>query len=143
MKKLRGAVAFGCGLVFAVGLGISGMTRPQKILDFLDVLGNWDPSLAFVMLGALGVTVLTFSRILRRPRPLLDSAFDVPTKTSLDGRLLLGAAIFGVGWGIAGFCPGPAIVSAAAGGTRTLVFVLAMVGAMAAFGFVSTRKSAR
>lgn len=138
MSRVRGVVAFVCGLVFAIGLGISGMTRPEKVLDFLDVAGRWDPSLVCVMGGALGVTALLFPRVLRRHRPLFDSEFHLQAKRAIDGRLLLGAGLFGIGWGIAGFCPGPAVVNLAAGADRTLVFVAAMVGAMWIFGLAES-----
>jgi uncharacterized membrane protein YedE/YeeE len=121
---------FACGLVFALGLGLSGMTQPTKIIGFLDVTGAWDPSLAFVMVGAIGVHFV-FVRVARRTRePLFGGAFAWPSKTAVDGRLIAGAALFGVGWGIAGYCPGPAVVSAASLGAGALVFVAAMAAGM-------------
>ncbi len=122
--------AFACGVVFALGLGLGGMTQPSKVVGFLDVSGAWDPSLAFVMGGALAAHALLRRWIVARPAPLLASSFAVPALTDIDGRLLSGAAIFGVGWGLAGFCPGPAIVAAGGGATAALVFVPAMLAGM-------------
>jgi uncharacterized membrane protein YedE/YeeE len=130
LAKARAWLAFGAGLLFAVGLGVSGMTHPSKVLGFLDVAGAWDPSLLLVMGGALSVNLLLFPRILRRARPVLDERFHVPQKRTIDARLLGGAAIFGVGWGLAGYCPGPALVSLATGAAPALVFALAMVAGM-------------
>lgn len=133
----RGLLAFAAGLLFAVGLGVSGMTHPSKVLDFLDVAGAWDPSLLCVMGAALGVNLVLFPRILRRRRPVLDEAFHLPDKLRVDVRLVLGAALFGVGWGAAGFCPGPAIVSVASGALPAVAFAAAMVAGMAAFTWFS------
>jgi uncharacterized membrane protein YedE/YeeE len=135
----RRLAAFVCGLVFAVGLGLSGMTQPSKVTGFLDVAGAWDPSLICVMGAALGVGLVLFPRILRRPRPLFDDAFHLPTKKAVDGRLLAGAAIFGVGWGLSGYCPGPALVTAAAGAGSALVFALAMAAGMGLFAVTVQR----
>jgi uncharacterized protein len=139
VTRARNIIAFLCGLVFAVGLGLSGMTHPSKVLGFLDVAGAWDPSLACVMGGALGVNLLLFPRILERARPLLDTTFHVPVKRAIDLRLLAGAALFGAGWGIAGYCPGPAVVTAASGAVPAIVFALAMLGGMALFAFLPRR----
>lgn len=114
------------GALFAVGLAISGMTRPAKVIGFLDLGGAWDPSLAFVMVGAIGVHFVTLRLITRRVRPLFDQRFHIPTRKDIDTRLLAGAALFGVGWGLGGFCPGPGLVSAAAGSVPAVVFVLGM-----------------
>jgi uncharacterized membrane protein YedE/YeeE len=136
-----GPVAFICGLLFALGLGVSGMTQPSKVLGFLDVLGAWDPSLALVMAGAIAVH-LPLSRLRRRAPDTTaneigcapdDSGAD-GTGTSIDRRLVIGAALFGVGWGMSGYCPGPAIVSLANGASGVLVFVGAMVVGMALYG---------
>jgi hypothetical protein len=135
----RGLFAFAAGLLFAVGLGVSGMTHPTKVLDFLDVAGAWDPSLLCVMGAALGVNLVLFPRILRRRSPVLEPAFHLPEKRSVDLRLVLGAALFGVGWGAAGFCPGPAIVSVASGAFPALAFAAAMLAGMAAFTWLSRR----
>lgn len=124
MKRPVGA--FLAGVVFAIGLGISGMTRPSKVVGFLDVLGDWDPSLAFVMIGAIGTHLVLFRVIVRRRAPLAGDAFRVPTRRDLTPALLGGSAIFGVGWGLGGYCPGPALVSLPTGSAGVLVFVAAM-----------------
>jgi hypothetical protein len=113
--------AFGAGLLFGVGLWLSGMANPRKVLDFLDVTGNWDPSLLVVMAGAVIVTATAFRPIIRRRNLRFD-------KTDLDAPLIAGAAIFGIGWGIGGYCPGPALTALATLSTETLVFVAAMIG---------------
>jgi uncharacterized membrane protein YedE/YeeE len=133
MKHL--AVAFASGLIFAVGLGVSGMTDPQRILGFLDVAGSWDPSLALVMLGAIAVHVGPAQWALRAGRPILAGKFDVTNRTQLDAPLVIGSALFGMGWGIAGYCPGPALVDLIAPTPGLLTFVAAMVGGMAVFRF--------
>lgn len=128
MKKTLSALA--AGALFGVGLGVSGMTQPSKVMGFLDVAGHWDPSLAFVMIGAIAVHFVLFRLIARRRSPLLDDRFHLPTRKDLDAKLVLGAAIFGVGWGLGGFCPGPGLVSSASGATTALVFVGAMLAGM-------------
>jgi uncharacterized protein len=125
MKQL--AVAFAAGVVFALGLGVSGMTDPSKILGFLDVAGSWDPSLLFVMVGAIGVHLGPAQWALRARRPLLAAQFECPTGTRIDRSLLAGSVLFGIGWGAAGYCPGPAIVDLIAPSPSLLVFVAAMV----------------
>jgi uncharacterized membrane protein YedE/YeeE len=119
--------AFAIGIVFALGLVVSEMVNPARVIGFLDVAGQWDATLLLVMVGALAVTVPAFPLILRRSAPLLADRFSLPAKTSLDQPLLLGAAIFGVGWGIGGFCPGPALAALASGSANVLMFVAAMV----------------
>lgn len=109
----RELTALFTGLVFGTGLALSGMVYPLKVLGFLDIAGHWDPSLALVMLGAIAVTLPGFALVSRRQRPLFDVKFYLPQKTDLDARLLSGAALFGVGWGIAGYCPGPALAALA------------------------------
>ncbi len=122
--------ALGAGLLFGFGLGLSQMVDPAKIIGFLDVAGDWDPSLALVMVGALAVTLPVFRPVLRRTQPLLDREFFVAARGKIDAQLVGGAAIFGVGWGLAGFCPGPAIASLAYGLQESVVFIAAMaVGA--------------
>ena len=123
---LRSGAALFSGLLFGVGLVVSGMTRPAKVLAFLDVLGPWDPSLAFVMLGAIGVHAAAL-RIIRRRAPLAAPAFSRPPSARIDVPLVLGAVTFGVGWGLSGYCPGPSLVSLPAGGAPGLVFVLSFV----------------
>lgn len=115
------------GTIFGVGLTVSQMVNPAKVIGFLDVTGAWDPSLAFVMGGALLVTTPAFAFARRRPSPLLASSFALPTRTDLDGRLIGGAVLFGLGWGAAGFCPGPAIASLGLGLPATYPFVAAMI----------------
>ena len=122
--------AFGTGFVFALGLGISQMTNPNKVLSFLDFFGEWDPSLALVMGAALGLNVFLFRVILRRARPVLDTRFHMPRQTAVDRNLVVGSALFGLGWGLSGYCPGAAIAAAPTGSTSVFVFVAAMGGGM-------------
>lgn len=121
------------GLLFGVGLLVAGMTRPSKVVGFLDVTGDWDPSLGFVMMGAIAVHFVAYRLVPRLPSPWLGGTFSIPTRADVDGRLIAGAALFGLGWGLGGFCPGPAIVTLATGGTDVLVFVGGMLGGMALF----------
>ena len=123
--------SFFAGLLFGIGLTVSQMVNPQKVTDFLDFFGRWDPSLAFVMGGALVVTAVLFRLVLRRPHPLFAQEFHVPTSRTIDARLIGGSALFGVGWGLAGFCPGPAVASLAYGLPQSVLFVVAMVVGMA------------
>ncbi|RVT91747.1 YeeE/YedE family protein [Rhodovarius crocodyli] len=129
--------ALAAGALFGLGLIVSGMANPAKVLAFLDIAGEWDPSLAFVMGGAIPVAALGFALAKRRAAPLCAPAFSPPTKQGLDARLLGGAALFGIGWGLAGFCPGPALASFAFAGWKALLFVAAMLLGMAAFGRLS------
>jgi len=128
-------IAPAAGLLFGAGLAVSGMHDPAKVLGFLDVAaiasGGWDPSLAFVMAGGLAVTLPAFWYARRRKAPLAAPAFQTPTATAIDRRLMLGALLFGVGWGLVGYCPGPALAALAFGATDTIVFVPAMVAGMA------------
>ena len=126
MTRMRNAAAFGTGALFAVGLAISGMTKPSKVVGFLDIAGAWDASLAFVMVGAIAVHFVAYRIISRRSSPLFDAKFHLPTRKDIDTRLVLGAALFGVGWGLGGFCPGPGLVAAGAGSPNALVFVAGM-----------------
>lgn len=130
------------GLVFGLGLIISGMADPSKVLGFLDLAGNWDPSLAFVMGGALLVGSLAFPFAVKLPQSLLGEAMRLPTATKIDRRLVLGSLTFGVGWGLAGYCPGPALVSLAQGGAKPLLFFVAMIAGMLMFELLE-RVSAR
>jgi uncharacterized membrane protein YedE/YeeE len=119
------------GALFGAGLLVSGMTRPAKVIAFLDVSRGWDPSLLFVMAGAIGVYAVAFRRIRNgRMRPWFDVLFHLPDRRTLDRRLILGAALFGIGWGLAGICPGPGLVAAAGGSTAGLWFVVAMLAGM-------------
>ena len=124
------------GALFGLGLAVSGMVDPQKVIGFLDVAGDWDPTLAFVMGGALLVTILAFRLIFKRPRPVLVDEFELPTKKGLDTRLLGGSALFGVGWGLSGFCPGPAVTALATGLTPVFAFVVAMIAGMAIYKWI-------
>ncbi|MGE0111130.1 DUF6691 family protein [Aquabacterium sp.] len=124
MQPLVSLVA---GVVFGLGLAVAEMTNPLKVLDFLDLAGNWDPSLAFVMGGAVLVTLVAFRFVLRRPVPLYGDRFHLPTLTQLDRKLLGGAALFGIGWGLAGYCPGPALATILSGNSETWLFVPAML----------------
>lgn len=125
---------FVIGLIFGFGLLISGMANPAKVLNFLDFggipAGTWDPSLAFVMAGAVAVTFVGFRVVLRRPKPVLAESFHLPTVRGLDLRILLGPAIFGVGWGLVGFCPGPALTALGFGSRAAFIFVAAMLAGM-------------
>lgn len=121
------------GLLFALGLGIGGMTDPSRIIGFLDVTGAWNASLLFLMAGAVGTHALLRLLILRRTRPVLAPAFPQLAKSKVDGRLVGGAALFGIGWGLAGYCPGPAFVSLAKGAPTVLLFVAAMLAGMGLF----------
>ena len=140
--KRTDVVAFVAGLTFAMGLGISGMTQPAKVIAFLDVAGAWDPSLAFVMLGAIGVHLVFARRVQSVAAPRFAPSFSLPLTTGIDRRLLLGAALFGIGWGIAGFCPGPAVVSVVTLAPTAIAFVAAMLVGMAAYALVFERARA-
>ncbi len=119
------------GLLFGTGLLVSGMTSPQKVQDFLDFTGSWDPSLSLVMGAALLVAAIAFPRIVQRPTPVFGHKFHLPTAKDIDAKLVIGAALFGAGWGLSGFCPGPAMVGLATGSTSSLMFVVAMLLGMA------------
>ncbi|MEQ8440390.1 MAG: YeeE/YedE family protein [Alphaproteobacteria bacterium] len=118
------------GILFGAGLALSGMMNPAKVIGFLDITGNWDPSLAFVMGGALAVMAVGYQIARRRQRPALDESFHYPTSTAVDRRLVAGAALFGVGWGISGLCPGPALAGLMTGTPEILTFVGAMAVGM-------------
>jgi uncharacterized membrane protein YedE/YeeE len=122
--------AFLAGLVFGAGLLVSGMTDPGKVKGFLDVAGSWDPSLAFVMAGAILVAFFAFRLAGRRGRTFLGGALHLPNRRDIDLRLVAGSIVFGIGWGMAGFCPGPALVAFASGVDQAAVFVIAMLGGM-------------
>lgn len=124
--------SFGAGALFAIGLAISGMTKPSKVVGFLDVAGAWDASLMFVMMGAIAVYFVAHRWILKRSAPFFEGRFHLPTRKDIDARLVIGAAIFGVGWGLGGFCPGPGLVTAGSGSLPAVVFVVgATVGIVA------------
>ncbi len=130
-------VTYLAGVIFGVGLCISGMSRPEKVLGFLDIAGLWDPSLAFVMAGAIGVAFFAFRLAATRARAWLGDPMRLPTSTTVDRRLLAGSAIFGLGWGLAGVCPGPGIVDLGFFDPRAAVFVVAMLAGMVAEGLVA------
>ena len=123
-------VEFAVGLLFGLGLILSGMTDPGKVLGFLDLRGAWDPSLAFVMGGAIAVAFFAFAVAGKRTTAFLGGAIELPESRRIDPRLLTGSLVFGVGWGLAGFCPGPALVAAGAGCPQAVLFTLAMVAGM-------------
>lgn len=121
------------GLIFGIGLLVSGMADPAKVLNFLDLAGSWDPSLAFVMGGAIAVGSIAFHFASGRKKSLLGDAMRLPTATQIDRRLVFGGLTFGVGWGLAGYCPGPALVSLVGGGEKPLIFTGALMAGMAIF----------
>ena len=121
------------GLVFGLGLIMSGMTDPSKVIGFLDLVGKWDPSLAFVMGGAILVGVFGFRLAVRRPQAILGGPMRLPTARHIDRRLVLGGLAFGAGWGLAGYCPGPALASLVTGGSKPLIFTIAMLAGMVIF----------
>ena len=137
---MRAVVAFIAGLVFGLGLLLSGMADPAKVLGFLDLAGPWDPSLALVMAGAVGIGVIAFALARRRSRSLLGDAMQLPTKRAIDRRLIAGSLLFGIGWGLAGFCPGPAIVALGLGNDKAVVFVAAMLAGMGLFELIEARR---
>ena len=133
-KTLRvSVISLASGFLFALGLGISGMTRPDVVIGFLDVSGEWNPSLALVMAGAAGVYFLAHRLIARRPRPVLEGSFQMPKRKDIDRRLVLGSAMFGAGWGLGGICPGPGVVAATSLALPFLVFVGSMLAGMLIF----------
>ncbi len=140
--KTHFLTAFVTGLIFGLGLLVSGMANPHKVLSFLDLAGDWDPSLALVMLGAITVSIIAFSFIRGRNQSLLGEPLRLPVKTRLDTRLVIGSLGFGIGWGLAGFCPGPALVALGAGESKAAVFVAAMLTGMGLFELLEKRKSA-
>lgn len=129
-------VAFIVGIIFSIGLGISGMTQPQKIVGFLDVFGSWDMSLLFVMVGAISVHFITYRLIRLRKKPILTTTWRVPTKKEITPALIIGSVIFGIGWGLGGYCPGPSITSLASFELRPVLFVTSMVVGMLLFKLV-------
>jgi uncharacterized protein len=124
---MKTALAAALGMLFALGLGVSGMTDPSRVLAFLDLGGRWDPSLLWVMAAAVGVYLVSYPLVLHRSAPLLDARFHLPRRRSIDAKLLGGAALFGIGWGIAGLCPGPAVVSLASLEPMPLLFFAALL----------------
>lgn len=139
MSKKNALISFFVGLIFAVGLGLSGMTQPQKVVGFLDILGDWDPSLAFVMIGAIGFHAVFYRIIMKQDAPLFTAKFMVPDRRDITWRLVVGSSLFGIGWGIAGYCPGPGITSLTSMDIRPIAFVGAMIIGMIAFRLVDKR----
>lgn len=134
-------ISFIAGLTFGIGLLLSGMANPEKVLGFLDLAGQWDPSLAMVMVGAIMVGVVAFRLAAKRGRTLTGGELRLPSKTDIDNRLVLGSVMFGAGWGLAGFCPGPGLVAMGAGQPKAVVFVAAMLVGMAVFELIEKRRS--
>ena len=132
-------VALAAGALFGLGLLVSGMANPAKVLGFLDLFGAWDPSLALVMGGALAVGVVGFAGASRRAQSALGLPMRMPTSNEIDRRLVLGSVVFGLGWGLAGFCPGPAVVALATGSSKAFLFVGAMLAGMALFELVAVK----
>jgi uncharacterized membrane protein YedE/YeeE len=138
---MRILMALITGLVFGIGLIVAGMTNPAKVLGFLDLAGRWDPSLALVMAGAILVALPAFRIAARRRQSLLGEPMHLPTATRIDRRLVLGSLAFGAGWGLAGFCPGPALASLATGAVQPLIFCAAMLAGMGIFELLEQRRS--
>lgn len=130
---MRFLIALLCGLLFGAGLALSDMTNPSRVLAFLDLTGAWDPSALFVFAGALPVSGLAYWLSRQRTAPVFDTTYHLPSATTIDRKLVAGAVIFGLGWGIAGFCPGPAITAVISGKSGVFVFLAAMLAGMALF----------
>jgi len=139
---MRLVVSYLCGLVFGAGLVIGGMTQPAKVVGFLDIAGHWDPSLAMVMIGAIAAYAVAYRLITRLPAPAFAESFAMPQRSDIDAKLVGGAALFGIGWGLSGFCPGPAVTSIAAGSLAAPAFVLAMVAGMLVYARVAESSAA-
>ena len=135
----RNLSALAAGLLFGLGLVVSQMTNPEKVIGFLDLFGQWDPSLAFVMGGALIVTTIGYRLTTKYPRPLFDTSFQIPANQQIDKRLAMGSVLFGAGWGLVGLCPGPAVAALTIGGLPVIVFFFAMGAGMALFELFNTR----
>lgn len=131
------------GLLFGMGLIISGMANPEKVLGFLDITGTWDPSLAFVMGGGVLVGLFAFTAAKKRQTACLGDPMNLPSSTSITPRLVIGSLLFGIGWGLAGICPGPALISMAAGQWKALLFVIAMIAGMSLFTVFENRKTSK
>lgn len=139
---MNALAAFAAGLVFGLGLIVSGMTNPAKVIGFLDIAGAWDPSLAFVMAGAIAVGFLAFAVARKRTTTFLGGALQLPQARDIDTRLVGGAIVFGIGWGLAGFCPGPALVAFGGGQDKAAVFVVAMLAGMLLFTLAERYRAA-
>jgi len=133
-------IALISGIIFGLGLSLSQMINPEKVISFLDVSGDWDPSLAFVMMGALAVTFISFKWILKRSEPIFENGFHLSKRSEIDKALLGGAAIFGIGWGMSGFCPGPAVASLGLGSIEAVVMVLSIYAGFFCQKWLGSRK---
>lgn len=131
--------SFFIGILFALGLGLSGMTQPQNVISFLDIFGQWDGALAFVMIGAISTHFYLLKVILNQKKPLLADRFHNPQKTQIDKKMVMGASLFGIGWGLVGYCPAPAVVALATGTLQPLLFVISMVIGMMTYQFIVKR----
>jgi uncharacterized protein len=139
---MRLVSAWAIGLIFGLGISLSGMANPAKVLNFFDIAGSWDPSLALVMGGALATAFVGYRLVFRRPSPVLDSAFHLPAASAIDARLIGGSVVFGIGWGISGFCPGGALPVLGTGAPEVLAFVGALVAGLYIARAVQTRRAA-
>lgn len=135
----NGLAAFLVGFIFAIGLGISGMTRSEKVVGFLDLFGNWDPSLIFVMIGGITVHFVTYKLIRKRKFPVLTNTWYVSTNSKITPALVIGSLLFGIGWGLAGLCPGPAVTSLASFEIKPFIFVLSMLAGMFIFHLIDRK----
>lgn len=126
-------LALVAGIIFGIGLGFSQMIDRQRVLGFLDLAGIWDPTLLFVLIGAVAFTIVSFRFVLRRKAPLWEEKFFVPSRNDIDKKLLIGSALFGIGWGVCGYCPGPGITALALGSWNPVLFVLALIAGMFTF----------
>ncbi|WP_413560643.1 DUF6691 family protein [Bdellovibrio sp. HCB209] len=142
-KSLRNIAALLVGFIFSIGLGISGMTQPHKVVSFLTIGEGWDPSLLFVMVGAIPVHMITYFVIRRKKSPLLDTQFHLPQATEISKSLIIGSVIFGLGWGLAGYCPGPALTSLGSGSVSAIIFVFSMLSGMLIFRMYDRWKELR
>ena len=141
--RMRILSALVIGLIFGLGISISGMANPAKVLNFFDIFGTWDPSLAFVMAGALAVNIPGYRLAFRRPAPVIEPRFQLPDKRVIDRRLVLGSATFGIGWGIAGFCPGGALPAIGSGDPVVFLFLAALIGGLLVARALQSRAPAR
>lgn len=139
---MRNLIALLGGVLFGLGLALSNMMDPAKVLSFLDIAGQWDPSLMLVMGGAVAITLPGFYLVLKRPYPLFDKAFYLPTRDAIDGKLIVGAALFGLGWALAGLCPGPAVAGIATANADIIAFVIAMLAGYRLMAFVEAHSGA-
>ena len=139
----RNAAMFFSALVMALGIGYSGMADANKVLGFLDLVGNWDPDLIFVMVGAIGVHITTYGLITKKASPLFGENFQIPSRTDIDARLVWGTAIFGLGWSLSGYCPGPAIISTPTLDPKAIVFLVTMFIGMKIFRIVHSAYTAK